>query len=333
MEEQLDVLIIGAGPIGLAAGIEAQKQGLRYCIIEKGVLVNSLYHYPLNMTFFSTSDKLEIGGVPFVSHNAKPTRAEAVEYYRRVAMHFKLKVHLYEGLESVNLKADQTIEVSTSKAVYQSKNLVLATGFYDEVNKLGVPGEERNKVHHYYQDPHPYFRQKVAVIGGRNSAVDAALETWRKGAEEVSMIVRNKTISERVKYWARPDILNRIEEGSIQAFFETEVKAIEADHLILEQNGRRFKLANDFVLALTGYHPNFDLLRRIGIHLKEDQAMIPDYHPETMESNVSGVYLAGVICGGLETQKWFIENSREHAEIIMKHIAQKTNLHAQASSD
>lgn len=321
MEEPLDVLIIGAGPIGLAAGIEAQRHGLSYQIIEKGLLVNSLYHYPLNMTFFSTSDKLEIGGVPFVSHNSKPTRAEAVEYYRRVAMNFDLQINLYEAVESIAVKEAQEIQVKTSQARYRSRKLVIATGFYDEENKLNVPGESLEKVRHYYDDPHPYFRQKLAVIGARNSAVDAALETWRKGAEKVTMIIRDKEISERVKYWARPDIINRIEEGSIEAFFETEVVEITDNHLLLEQKGQRFKLANDFVLALTGYRPNFDLLRSIGVELDEENAMIPTYDPDTMESNVSGVYLAGVVCGGLETHKWFIENSRIHAEIIMSDIA------------
>lgn len=316
----LDVLIIGAGPIGMACGIEAQKNGLDFQIIEKGLLVNSLYHYPLNMTFFSTSDKLEIGGVPFVSHNAKPTRAEAIEYYRRVAMKFDLPIQLYEETQEIKREGGH-FTITTPKASYKAQNLVLATGFYDEVNKLNIPGEELPKVRHYYDDPHPYFRQHVAVIGARNSAVDAALETWRKGAKSVSMIVRESEISQRVKYWARPDIVNRIEEGSIQAYFESEVKEVHPDHLLVSQKGKEFRIANDFLLALTGYRPDFTMLEELGVELDPSHSMIPTYDEHSMMSNVPGIYLAGVVCGGLETQKWFIENSRQHAPLIMNSIA------------
>lgn len=316
----LDVLIIGAGPIGMACGIEAQKKGLDFLILEKGLLVNSLYHYPLNMTFFSTSDKLEIGGVPFVSHNAKPTRAEAIEYYRRVAMKFELPIQLYEETQEIERREDHFV-ITTPKASYRSRNLVLATGFYDKVNKLNVPGEELPKVRHYYDDPHPYFRQHVAVIGARNSAVDAALETWRKGAKSVTMIIREDQISPRVKYWVRPDIVNRIEEGSIPAYFESEVKEIQPQHILVQQKGEEFWLPNDFLLALTGYRPDFTMLEQLGVKLDPTQSMIPSYDEHTMMSNVPGLYLAGVVCGGLETQKWFIENSRQHAPLIMESIA------------
>jgi thioredoxin reductase (NADPH) len=318
----LDVLIIGGGPIGMACGIEAQKRGLSYRIVEKGVLVNSLYHYPLNMTFFSTSDKLEIGDVPFVSHNAKPTRAEAIEYYRRVAMKFDLDIGLYEPVKEISPQTEG-YRVKTARRDYQAANVVLATGFYDEENKLNIPGENLPKVRHYYDDPHPYFRQRLVVVGARNSAVDAALETWRKGAQEVTMVVREPEISQRVKYWARPDIVNRIEEGSIKAFFEAELTAIESGQVVVKQQGKSFTLENDFVLALTGYRPNFDMLRKLGVALDAENSMIPAYNPATMESNVEGLYLAGVVCGGLETQKWFIENSRAHAPLIMQAIQER----------
>ena len=316
-----DTIIIGAGPIGLAAGIEAEKAGLKYLIIEKGVLVNSIYHYPVNMTFFSTSDKLEIGGVPFISHNYKPTRAEALEYYRRVAMNWNLNISLYEETKSIE-KGEMTFEVQTSKRSLSAKNVVIATGFYDAEQKLNIPGEELDKVKHYYDDPHPYFRQKVAVIGAANSAVDAALETWRKGAE-VTLIIREKKISERVKYWVRPDIVNRIEEGSIRAFFESEVLAIEENYIEFVQKGKVHRLENDFVLALTGYRPDFEMLKSAGVRFQNNTYHTPEYNEETMESNVRGLYLAGVVCGGLNTHVWFIENSRVHAERIVRDISER----------
>jgi thioredoxin reductase (NADPH) len=313
-----DTIIVGAGPIGLAAGIEAHKAGLKYAIIEKGVLVNSIYHYPINMTFFSTSDKLEIGGVPFISHNDKPTRAEALEYYRRVAMQWELHIALYESISSVE-KQDEEFIIHTSKRRLKAKTVIIATGFYDEEQKLNIPGEELSKVKHYYDDPHPYFRQKVAVIGSANSAVDAALETWRKGAE-VTMIIRESEISERVKYWVRPDIINRIAEGSIRAYFESEVSRIEENHIAFTQKGVKHRLENDFVLALTGYRPDFQMLKSAGVHFQDDEYHTPVYNENTMESNVSGLYLAGVVCGGLNTHVWFIENSRVHAELILNSI-------------
>ena len=320
----LDTLIIGAGPIGLACGIEAKRKDLDYQIVEKGLLVNSIYHYPLNMTFFSTSDKLEIGGVPFVSHGDKPTRSEAIEYYRRVAMKFDLNINLYEGVRSIEKVADY-FKVITSKETYEARNVIIATGFYDEENKMHIPGEELPKVKHYYDDPHPYFRQHVSIVGARNSAVDAALECFRKGASSVTMIIRESEISERVKYWVRPDILNRIKEGSITAYFEAEMEEITDATVSFVHEGERKTIRNDFVLALTGYRPNFDMLRSAGVDMDEDNQMIPSYNEHTMESNVEGLYLAGVVCGGLETHKWFIENSRVHAEMIIGDIAPKVS--------
>lgn len=317
----VDVIIVGAGPVGLACGIQAQKSNLSYKIIEKGVLVNSLYNYPSKMTFFSTSEKLEIGGVPFVSHNPKPTRQEALEYYRRVAEKYELDINFYEEITDIQKLGDHFI-VKTSKGEYQSKNIAISTGFFDRINYMGVPGEDLPKVHHYYRDSHPYFRQKIAVIGAQNSAVDVALECYRKGAE-VTMIIRGPEIGSRVKYWVRPDIENRIKEGSIKAYFNAEVTEIKEHSISIRHEGKIKTIENDFVLAMTGYRPNFDLLKNAGVKLKEDDFMKPIYNPDTMESNVKGIYLAGVVVGGLETAKWFIENSRVHAEVIMKEIARR----------
>jgi thioredoxin reductase (NADPH) len=318
----LDVIIIGAGPIGLACGIEAEKKKARYLILDKGTLVNSLYNYPLNMTFFSTSDKLEIGNVPFISHNAKPTRSEALEYYRRVASSWKLNVKLYEEITTID-QHESFFKVSTSKNRYSAKNIVIATGFYDRPFLLNVPGEELPKVKHYYSEPHPYFGMEIAVVGSANSAVDVALETYRKGAKKVTMIIREKTIGDNVKYWARPDILNRIEEGSIRAFFEAEITKITPTHVFFRDKKGMHELPNDFVLAMTGYEPNFELLESLGVQFHNDEFKTPVYNADSMESNVEGVYLAGVVCGGYKTNKWFIENSREHAPIAMTHIASK----------
>lgn len=318
MNKTLDVIIIGAGPIGIACGLEAKKRNLNYLIIEKGPLVNSLYHYPTNMTFFSTSEKLEIDNIPFISNNPKPTKREALEYYRRIATSNELKVQLFEKVEKVS-QQEGVYEVNSSKATYFTKNIIIATGFYDIPNPLNVPGEDLPKVTHYYNDPHYYAGQDVAVIGASNSSVDAALEVFRKGGN-VSMIIRGKSIGERVKYWVRPDIINRIEEGSISAYYESELKEIRDNEIEISSPKGNQVLKNDFVLALTGYQPNFAFLKSMGITLGETEKKIPTYNPQTMETNQKGIYLAGVICGGLETHKWFIENSRIHAKIIMENI-------------
>ncbi|MCC6282381.1 MAG: YpdA family putative bacillithiol disulfide reductase [Saprospiraceae bacterium] len=315
---QLDLLIIGGGPIGLACGLEAQKAGLKYLIIEKGTLVNSLYHYPANMTFFSTSERLEIGGIPFVSINAKPTRPEALEYYRRVTESNKLQMNLYEEVLRVEGQFPD-FQIFTNKNTYQAKRIVLATGFYDIPVKMNIEGEDLPKVTHYYQEPHAYYRQKVVVVGANNSAVDAALETWRKGAE-VTMVVRSEDIGTRVKYWARPDIVNRIQEGSIHAFFSSELRAIRQHEVDIETPEGLITIANDFVVAATGYQPNLDFLKKLGVILSDDGHFHPQYNPETQESNVPGLYLAGVVCGGMDTHVWFIENSRVHAERIIRSV-------------
>ena len=317
-----DLIIIGGGPIGLACGIEAKKAGLDYLILEKGALCNSIYNYPVNMTFFSTSERLEMAGIPFMSIGAKPTRTEALEYYRRVYQHFQLKVNLYEGVKTLN-KSGEKFEIVTSKGTYQARKLVLATGFYDLPNLMDVPGEGLSKVLHYYKEPWPFIAQKVLVVGGANSAVDAALECWRKGAE-VSMVLLGDEVDDNVKYWVRPDIMNRIKEGSIRAFTRSKVKSIQETKVTIQTPEGDVTIENDWVLAMTGYKPNFALLDQLGVELSLDEKRQPCYDQTNQESNVPGVYLAGVVCGGLNTREFFIENSIVHAESIVKDILQKT---------
>jgi len=273
------------------------------------------------MTFFSTSERLEIGNVPFVSNNAKPTRNEALEYYRRVASSFQLKVHLFEKVNGVEKKEDQFI-ITTSKSVYKSLNIIIATGFYDIPYLLNVKGENLDKVKHYYDDPHFYAFQKVLVVGAANSAVDAALETWRKGAE-VRMVIRGDKISDRVKYWVKPDIDNRIKEGSIKAYFNSTIAEIRVNEVDIKTPDGIITVENDWVISMTGYQPNLSFLRSLGIELSADEICKPTYSDENYETNVKGIYLAGVICGGMNTHRLFIENSREHAVKIMNDIKSK----------
>jgi thioredoxin reductase (NADPH) len=317
----LDLIIIGGGPIGLTCGLAAQKAGLSFVILEKGTLVNSLYNYPSTMTFFSTSEKLEIGGYPFATTNVKPNRADALEYYRRVALNNNLPLHLFEEVNTVT-ESDGIYTVASTKATYQCKRIVIATGFYDISVNLNIPGEDLPKVKHYYQDPHFYTLQKVVVVGASNSSVDVALETYRKGAQ-VTMVVRGNEVSSRVKYWVRPDILNRIEEGTIKAYFNSNLIAIRENEVDIETSEGLITIPNDYVMAMTGYKPNFDFLQKIGINLSNDGRFIPQYNPETMETNLPGVYLAGVVCGGMYKHLWFIENSRVHAEMILNDIMKK----------
>jgi thioredoxin reductase (NADPH) len=316
----LDLLIIGAGPIGIACGLKAQKAGLSFVIIEKGCLVNSLYNYPATMTFFSTSEKLEIGGIPFVTISNKPTRAEALEYYRRVATSNDLPINLFEEVTVVK-HINNTYTVTTGKATYQAKHIVISTGFYDVAVNLDILGEDLPKVQHYYKDPHFFAMQKIIVVGSSNSAIDVALETYRKGAD-VTLVVRGDEISHRVKYWVRPDVINRIKEGSIKAYFNSNLKAIRQTEVDIETPDGTVTIPNDFVMAMTGYKPNFDQLKRWGLILSDDK-FIPQYNPDTMETNLPGLYLAGVVCGGLDTHLWFIENSRIHADMIVDDIVAK----------
>lgn len=323
MQKEFDVIIIGGGPIGMACAIEAKRQNLNYLVIEKGALVNSLYNYPLYMTFFSTAERLEIGGIPFTNITSKPGRQEALEYYRRVQQYFDLNIHLYEEVILIEQK-DKLKIIRTNKSDYYSKNIIIATGFYDLPILLNIPGENLPKVSHYYKEAHPYAGQKIVVVGANNSSVDAALECWRKGAD-VTMVIRKGEIHERVKYWVKPDIENRIAEGSVKAYFYSNLKEIKENSVSISTPEGEVEIENDFVLALTGYRPNFEFLQSCGIELSDDGLFIPNYNPETMESNVKGIYLAGVVCGGMETHKWFIENSRVHAEMILTDISVKEN--------
>lgn len=319
MNQALDILIVGGGPIGLACGLEAKKAGLSYLILEKGVLVNSLYYYPANMTFFSTSERIEIGDVPFVSNNVKPTRAEALEYYRRIAVSNHLNIHLQEPVETVVQQGDH-YDVHTKMATYHAKNIIIATGFYDIPNLMHIPGEDLPKLTHYYKEPHYYAMQKVVIVGANNSAVDAALETWRKGAE-VTMVIKGDGIGKRVKYWVRPDIENRIAEGSIKAYIHSTLAAVREKEVDIQTPDGKITIPNDYVLAMTGYQPNFGFLEGLGIRLSADAKRCPAYDSESMESNMKHIYLAGVVCGGMDTHVWFIENSREHARKIILAIA------------
>ncbi|ROI00378.1 YpdA family putative bacillithiol disulfide reductase [Chryseobacterium daecheongense] len=319
--EILDILIIGGGPIGLNCALEAQKNNLTYLIVEKGTIVNSLYHYPLYMRFFSTAEKLEIDEIPFISAAPKPGRQEALEYYQGIARQKNINIHLYEKVLKVS-KNNEVFEIETSKSTYLANNVIISTGFYDIPNMMNIPGENLPKVQHYYTEPYPYAKQKVVVIGSSNSAVDAALETYRKGAE-VTMIIRDSGISESVKYWVKPDIENRIAEGSIKAHFNAEIIEIKENSVIFrDKDGQTHEIENDFVLAMTGYLPDFDFLRNSGIEL-QGEGLNPFYHPETMETNIPHLYLAGVVCGGKDTHLWFIENSRVHAEMIIGSILSK----------
>lgn len=319
--EILDILIIGAGPIGLNCAIEAQKNNLNYLIIEKGTIVNSLYHYPLYMRFFSTAEKLEIDNVPFISTAPKPGRQDALEYYQGIARQKNLNIHLYEKVLKVS-KENGIFQIGTTKGNYLAKNVVIATGFYDIPNLMNIPGENLPKVKHYYTEPYPYARQKVVVVGSSNSAVDAALETYRKGAE-VTMIIRHSEISKSVKYWVKPDIENRIAEGSIKAHFNAGITEVKENSVVFkDENQQTHEIENDFVLAMTGYLPDFDFLRNSGIELNGDY-LNPQYNFETMETNVQDLYLAGVVCGGKDTHLWFIENSRVHSNMIINSILSK----------
>ena len=344
MNTHYDLIIVGGGPIGIACGLEAQKAGLSYLILEKGCLVNSLYNYPANMTFFSTSERIEIGEIPFVSNNVKPVRSEALEYYRRVSVSHRLNIHLQEEVKEIHpiraatgpaqpaasaakpapatSAAADSFKIITSRRTYSATHIVLATGFYDLPVLLDIPGESLPKVTHYYKEPHFYAMQKVVVVGASNSSVDAALETWRKGAE-VTMVIRGEGIGSRVKYWVKPDIENRIKEGSIKAYTHSSLLAIREDEVDIQTPDGPITLPNDYVISLTGYQPNFAFLRQAGIQLSDDVKLQPFYNPATMETNVKNMYLAGVVCGGMNTHIWFIENSRIHAIVIIEDIIRK----------
>lgn len=313
-----DLIIVGAGPIGMTCALEAKRAGLNALMIDKGMLVNTLFHFPTNMTYFSTSQLLEIGGVPFISHGEKPTRRESLEYFRRVYESWKLNARFYEEVENVVKKKDH-FEITTTKETYQCKYVIIATGFYGLPVLMNIPGEGLSKVRHYYDEPHPYVEQKVAIIGAANSACDVALELFYRGSD-VTMIIRSAAISERVKYWIKPNIENRIKEGSIKAYFNSEVTAINEDIIEIQTPQGNISLPNNFVLAMTGYQPDFNFLKKTGITLTDDEEPELVYDEITHETVIPGLYVAGVVCGGMRTNKFTIENAREHAHKIIGHL-------------
>ena len=335
MSDLYDVLVVGAGPTGLACGIEALRADLKLLILEKGCLVNSLFHYPPNMIFFTTRELLEIGGLPFVSVNIKPTRAEALEYYRRVAGYYHLPIHYEERVTGVG-QEDGAFVIGTElrggqRREYNCRNVVLATGYYDLPNLMHVPGEDLPKVSHYYQEPHQFFGRRVAVVGGGNSAAIAALDLHRYDAE-VTLVVREPELSRHIKYWIRPDLENRIKEGSIRAMFGSILTEIANDWILVrDSSGETLRLENDFVFALTGYHPDFDFLRSAGVRI-DPITCRPECNHESRESNVPGLYLAGVIIAGLDTNEIFIENGRFHGKQIVGDIKAKRSQKSEVRS-
>lgn len=319
---EYDLIIVGGGPIGLACAIEAQKKNLKYLIIEKGAIVNSIFNYPLYMTFFSTAERLEIGNIPFNCLAPKPGRQEALEYYRNIHRYFNFSIHLFERVLTVQKQDNSIFKITSDKNTYIAKNVVIATGFYDIPIEMNVKGEQLAKVRHYYKEAHEYAFRNVLIVGANNSSVDAALECWRKGAN-VTMVIRKNEINNRVKYWVKPDIENRIAEGSITAYFEANITEIRNNEVEMKTPTGKVIIENDFVLALTGYKPDLTFLEKIGIHLSDDELKTPTYNPETMETNIEGLFLAGVVCGGMQTHKWFIENSRVHASMIVDCITRR----------
>lgn len=317
-----DVIIIGGGPTGINCGIAAEAAHLDYVILEKGVLVNSIFHFPANMTFFSTSKNLEIADTPFISHNEKPTRQEALEYYRRLLESNDLNIHFRE--KAISVEGENTYTVKTNKGSYATKNIIIATGFYDHPIMMNVPGEDLPKVKHYYDEVHHYIQTDVLVVGGANSACDVALECWQKGAR-VTMAVREEELYEKTKYWILPNIKNRIEEGSITAYYNTLVKEIRPDSVVLDTPDGEVTLKNDYVLAMTGYKPDYAFLESMGITTEPDDYRTPSHNEKTLETNRPGIYLAGVILGGLKTNKFFIENTRDHADRIIRNILLKSS--------
>lgn len=315
------VIIVGAGPIGLATAIELQRRNIPSKIIERGCLVNSIFNYPKDMTFFSTSERLEIGGVPFISHNSKPTRREALEYYRRAAESYDLDVNLYEEVQKINGE-DGNFTVQTDKDHYDASKVVVSTGFYDIPKMMNIPGEELPKVKHYYDEAHAYAWQNILVIGAGNSAVDAALETYRSHAN-VTLVVRKPHIKESVKYWVKPDIENRIKNNEIDGYFNSEVTQIKPKEVTLRTPNGVKTIPNDFVLAMTGYQPNFELMDQFDIELTDDEKQMPIFDEQSLETNRDGLYVAGVVCGGMDTSSLFIENTRVHAEHIANDVEKK----------
>ena len=321
-----DVLVIGAGPTGLACAIDAQNEGLDVLLVDKGCLTNSLFHYPANMTFCTTTELLEIGNYPVQSSNQKPTLAEALEYYRKVSQHYQLDIRQYERVIGLT-GHDGDFQVHTSDRfdrpqTHRSRKIIVSTGYYDLPNHLGIPGEDLAKVAHYYNEPHPFFAQDVLIIGGKNSAAIAALELYRHGAR-VTLVHRGPELHRHIKYWIKPDIENRIKNGEIAAFFNTTVVNIAQDSVTLQTPEGEKVVPNNFVFALTGYHPDFAFIESLGVHLDPNNARCPIFKPDTLESNVNGLYVAGVVVAGERTNEVFIENGRFHGAVIAADLAEK----------
>jgi bacillithiol disulfide reductase len=317
-----DLICIGAGPTGLACAIEAKRAGLRPLVIDKGCLCNSLYHYPTNMLFFTTPERMEIGDLPMTTTGGKPTRAEALKYYRRAAEHYAIEVQQYEKVESISGSDGEFTVLSRSRDGAQhrrqARKIVLATGYYDLPNHLNIPGEDLPHVSHYFREAHPYWGREVVVIGAKNSAAEAALELFRAGAK-VTLIHRGAELGKTLKYWVRPDIENRIRSGEIRALFNTRVEKIEPDSVLARNGGSAKRIPASAVFAMTGYHPDFSFLGNLGIRL-DPESRKPACNPETLESNVKGIYLAGVLLGGKHTGEIFIENGRFHGRKIIAAI-------------
>ena len=323
MTTAVDIVVIGAGPAGLACAIEARKQGLTAVVLDKGCITNSIFHFPAQMVFFTTPELLEIGGLPLVSEREKPSRNEALKYYRRVVSSLKLDVHQYEEVQRIERTSTPRFRTHTSKTTYDSNHVVISTGYYDNPNLMGIPGEDLPHVSHYYSEPYPFFDRDVVVIGGKNSAAEAALDLYRSGAR-VSLIHRGAEMGKTVKYWVRPDIENRLKNGEIQPYFNSQVREITATHVCIEQGGRQFEIRADQVFALTGYHSSTVFFEQLGIPWDGD-TLRPQYNPETFETNVPGIYLAGSVVGGRLNGEVFIENGRLHGEVVVKAIRRSIN--------
>ena len=321
MDQHFDLIIIGGGPSGINCGISAHQAGLNYCILEQGVLANSIYHFPSQMTFFSTSLKLEIGDIPFISHTDKPTRKEALEYYRRVMQSYDLKIHYGTSVNAMQGKDDSTYQIETTKGSYTARAVIVATGFYGKPRLLNIPGESLPKVKHYYDEAHPYIGRDIVIVGGANSACDVALETYHKGAN-VTMVVRKPELTDRVKYWILPNIQNRIKEGSIKCYFSSTLVDIKEDSVTINTPDGAVELQNDYVLAMTGYTPDYDLLYSLQIGIGDDEYQTPIYDEETYESSLPNVYLTGVVNGGLKTSRFYIENTRHQADVIIGKVSE-----------
>jgi thioredoxin reductase (NADPH) len=316
-----DVIIVGAGPIGLSCAIAAKKHGINYVVLEKGLLVNSIFGYPTNMNFFSTATEIEIGDIPFTSTAIKPTRLDALQYYRRVAEFYDLNIQTETKVEKITKTANGFDVIAEGGSPIKSKLVVLATGYFDNPNLLNVPGENLPKVTHFYKEAHEYYKKNVLVVGGRNSAIEAALEIYRSGGF-VTMVHRRAEFDAKVKYWVKPDIENRIAEGSIKGFFNSRITKIEQDNVMIDQDGEEIQFENDYVLALTGYTPNTEMMKSVGVNVNEE-TLVPHFNPETLETNISGFYISGTLTMGREANKVFIENGRVHGEMIMKDIEKK----------